>query len=115
MQQEELTPRITVEREVDWLRVKDKVNKELTQSLEDRIRTLPPDAQARLRPQLEKEMEAIRERMWEMTKPNLRVNGFNYEEYVESEHLGHTRADDSHGAVRRGARPHALVIEFGAR
>lgn len=84
MQEQDLVPRITVERQVDWLRVQDHVNVELTQSLEERLRTLPPDAQARLRPLLEKELEAVRERMWEMAKYNLRVNGFNYEEFVES-------------------------------
>lgn len=96
--QEEVTPRITVERQVDWLRVQDNVNAALTQSLEDRLRTLPPDSQARLRPKLEKELTAVQERMWDMTKYNLRVNGFNYEEYVESTSKGARRETGAYKA-----------------
>ncbi|BEJ13543.1 hypothetical protein CspHIS471_0307170 [Cutaneotrichosporon sp. HIS471] len=84
MQEQDQIPRVTVERQVDWLRVQENVNASLKQSLEDRLRTLPPDQARRLRPKLEVELNAIRDRMWEMTKPNLRVNGFNYEEYVET-------------------------------
>lgn len=84
MQEHDLVPRITVERQVDWHRVQENANAALTQSLEDRLRTLPADEAQRLRPKLEAELDAIRQRMWDMAKPNLRVNGFNYEEYVES-------------------------------
>jgi hypothetical protein len=85
MQDPDQIPRITVERQADWLRVQENANAALSQSLEDRLRTLPPDEAQRLRPKLEAELNAVREQMWEMAKPNLRVNGFNYEEYVESE------------------------------
>ncbi|CAK9783291.1 hypothetical protein CC85DRAFT_282035 [Cutaneotrichosporon oleaginosum] len=84
MQEQDQVPRITVERQVEWLRVQENANAALSQSLEDRLSTLPPIEARRLRPKLEAELNAIRDRMWEMAKPNLRVNGFNYEEYVET-------------------------------
>ncbi|GMK56557.1 hypothetical protein CspeluHIS016_0303970 [Cutaneotrichosporon spelunceum] len=84
MQEQDLLPRVTVERQVDWLRVQDNANAALAQSLQDRLRTLSPDEARRLLPKLQAELNVIRDRMWEMTKSNLRVNGFNYEEYVET-------------------------------
>lgn len=87
--QSELVPRVTVENESDWLRVQGNVDAALNAALETRLAALPGgprgDAAKRVRPALEERMKALRERMWEMAKPNLRVNGFNYEDFVESE------------------------------
>lgn len=86
--QTELLPRVTVERETSWLRVQANADAALSQALEARLSTLPGGSRgktaARVRPALEAQLDAVRQRMWELSKPNLRVNGFNYEDYVES-------------------------------
>ncbi|KAL1412381.1 hypothetical protein Q8F55_000126 [Vanrija albida] len=80
--------RVTVEREADWLRVQGNTDAALTAALEARLAALPGGARGdtarRLRPKLEEQLELVRERMWKLTKPNLRVNGFNYEDFVET-------------------------------
>lgn len=90
--------RVTVEQEADWLRVQTNANAALSASLEARLATLQGgkngEMAKRLRPVLEERLKVVQERMWEMTKPNLRVNGFNYEDFVESEY----------GATRSGRR-----------
>lgn len=82
-------PRIIVEREEPWLRVQANVDRALGDALEARLAALPGGSRGeqakKLRPTLETHLAAIRQRMWDMTKPNLRVNGFNYEDFVESE------------------------------
>lgn len=86
---EQQLPRIIVEKEDAWLRVQGNLNRALDDALESRLSSLPGGSRGeqakKLRPVLEQQMNAVRQRMWEMTKPNLRVNGFNYEDFVESE------------------------------
>lgn len=86
---EQALPRIIIEKEEPWLRVQENVNRALAEALEARLAALPGGAQGeqakKLRPALEQHLASVRQRMWEMTKPNLRVNGFNYEDFVESE------------------------------
>lgn len=86
---EQALPRIIIEKEEPWLRVQENVNRALADALEVRLSSLPGGAKGeqakKLRPSLEQHLASIRNRMWEMTKPNLRVNGFNYEDFVESE------------------------------
>lgn len=94
--------RVTVEREADWLRVQANTDAALTSAVEARLAALPGgvrgEAARRIRPKLEEQVELVgvrsaslcspaqvRTRMWKLTKPNLRVNGFNYEDFVESE------------------------------
>lgn len=87
---EQQLPRIIIEKEEPWLRVQENVNRALAEALEAKLSTLPGGSRGeqakKLRPLLEKNLAGVRERMWEMTKPNLRVNGFNYEDFVESEY-----------------------------
>ncbi|RSH78215.1 uncharacterized protein EHS24_002676 [Apiotrichum porosum] len=86
--QNELLPRIIVEREADWIRVQGNSDAALQSALEARLSALPGgskgDAARRVRPALEERLKALQARMWEMAKPNLRVNGFNYEDFVET-------------------------------
>ncbi|EJT49945.1 hypothetical protein A1Q1_00958 [Trichosporon asahii var. asahii CBS 2479] len=85
---EQALPRIIIEKEEPWLRVQENVNRALADALEVRLSSLPGGAKGeqakKLRPSLEQHLESVRRRMWEMTKPNLRVNGFNYEDFVET-------------------------------
>lgn len=95
--QNELLSRIIVEREADWIRVQGNSDAALQSALEARLSALPGgskgDAARRVRPALEERLKALQARMWEMAKPNLRVNGFNYEDFVESESTqGRSRA-----------------------
>lgn len=107
---EQALPRITIEKEEPWLRVQENVNQALADAIEVRLASLPGGAQGeqatKLRPALEQHLASVRQRMWEMTKPNLRVNGFNYEDFVESEccQVDHgVEADISDGTLRRVA------------
>lgn len=93
--------RITVEQETDWLRVQDNFVKGLQASMEARLSSLPegkdgPAAKA-VRKELEYRLKMVRlqscsppgltkqvtEETFRLAKPNLRVNGQDYEKYVE--------------------------------
>ncbi|WRT70181.1 uncharacterized protein IL334_007175 [Kwoniella shivajii] len=80
--------RLIIDREPEWLRVKDNVSSALMAAMETRLATIPGgkdgDASKVIRKELEGRLGKIRERMFEMSRYNLQVNGQNYEDYVEA-------------------------------
>ncbi|WWC91751.1 uncharacterized protein L201_006698 [Kwoniella dendrophila CBS 6074] len=80
--------RLIIDREADWLRVKDNVNTSLISIMETRLATLPGgkdgDAAKSLRKELHGRIEKIRDGMFERSKYNIQVNGQNYENYIEA-------------------------------
>ncbi|KAL7418523.1 hypothetical protein Q5752_006981 [Cryptotrichosporon argae] len=80
--------RLQVEAEADWVRVQGNASAALRASLESRLSLLPGgkegEAALRLRPELEARVKELEATMWVAAKPNLIVNGFPYEDYVEA-------------------------------
>jgi len=83
-----LPRRITIDNEPEWLRIKDNVIKGMNASMETRLATLPGGTRGEAAKTLRKEVEArlskIQEEMFKMVNPNLRVNGHNYEDFVDA-------------------------------
>jgi hypothetical protein len=79
--------RVIVDQKEDWDRVRGNADATLTACVEARLATLPGGATGevarRVRPLLEKRVEAVRAQMWEIIKPNLSVNGMDYEVFAE--------------------------------
>ncbi|KAE8539402.1 hypothetical protein D1P53_004502 [Cryptococcus gattii VGV] len=80
--------RIVIDSEPDWLRVKKNVSDAMMEVMETRLATMPGgkdgDAARTMRRELEARLVQIQERMFEMSKYNLQVNGQNYEDFVQA-------------------------------
>ncbi|WVF72952.1 hypothetical protein IAT40_007770 [Kwoniella sp. CBS 6097] len=80
--------RIIIDREDDWLRVKDNVSTSIMGIMEARLSTMPGgkdgDAARAMRAELERRLGKVQEKMFETSKYNLQVNGQNYETYVDA-------------------------------
>ncbi|OCF61333.1 hypothetical protein L486_00981 [Kwoniella mangroviensis CBS 10435] len=80
--------RLVVDREPEWLRVKDNVSSAMFKVMETRLATMPggKDGESAkvMRKELEIRLKRIQEQMFDMSKYNLQVNGQNYENYVEA-------------------------------
>ncbi|XAO24461.1 hypothetical protein I312_103262 [Cryptococcus bacillisporus CA1280] len=80
--------RIVIDSEPDWLRVKKNVSDAMMEVMETRLATMPGgkdgDAARTMRRELEARLIQIQERMFEMSKYNLQVNGQNYEDFVQA-------------------------------
>ncbi|OCF44666.1 hypothetical protein I317_01553 [Kwoniella heveanensis CBS 569] len=80
--------RIIIDREADWLRVKNNVSSSIMGIMEARLSTMPGgkdgDAAKAMRAELEKRLGKVQEKMFERSKYNLQVNGQNYESYVDA-------------------------------
>ncbi|ORY33421.1 hypothetical protein BCR39DRAFT_519931 [Naematelia encephala] len=80
--------RIAVESQSDWLRVQENIKRGLEQAMEARLGALPGgkdgEAAKRVRKEVEGRLEKIREEMFRLSVPNLRVNGHNYEDFVDA-------------------------------
>ncbi|WWC72060.1 uncharacterized protein I206_106020 [Kwoniella pini CBS 10737] len=80
--------RLIVDREPEWLRVKNNVSLALMGTMETRLATMPGgkdgDASKLMRKELEGRISKIRDKMFEMSKYNIQVNGQKYEDYLEA-------------------------------
>ncbi|KAL0245653.1 hypothetical protein I308_104787 [Cryptococcus tetragattii IND107] len=80
--------RIVIDSEPDWLRVKKNVSDAMMEVMETRLASMPGgkdgDAARTMRRELEARLVQIQERMFEMSKYNLQVNGQNYEDFVQA-------------------------------
>lgn len=89
MENENLNTRVTVDREEEWLQVQANADQQMAEALDATLAALPGGAKGptalRMRPKIEAELKRVRERMWELAKPNLRVNGIDYDKYFAGE------------------------------
>ncbi|RXK36536.1 hypothetical protein M231_06195 [Tremella mesenterica] len=80
--------RIVVENEADWLRVREGVCRAMNQVMEVRLASLPGgrdgEAAKRVRNEVEGRIAKIQEETFRLARANLRVNGHNYEDFVEA-------------------------------
>ncbi|OWT37459.1 hypothetical protein J008_04946 [Cryptococcus neoformans] len=80
--------RIVIDSEPDWLRVKKNVSDAMMEVMETRLATMPGgkdgDAARTMRRELKARLAQIQDRMFEMSKYNLQVNGQNYEDFVQA-------------------------------
>ncbi|WWC64534.1 uncharacterized protein I303_107144 [Kwoniella dejecticola CBS 10117] len=80
--------RLIIDREPEWLRVKDNVSLALMGAMETRLATMSGgkdgEAAKAMRNELEGRIGRIRDKMFEMSKYNLQVNGQKYEDFVEA-------------------------------
>lgn len=84
--------RISIPTIENWNAVKDNITQAIEAALKD---ALPDRGDADRRARLEKELMAWRDRMFALAAPNLRVNGQNFEDYVEKpKHLPFDEALD---------------------
>jgi len=72
--------RISVPQVDNWNTVKENITKAIQVALRD---ALPDSRDAARRALVEKELLEWRDRMFTFAAPNLRVNGQNFEEYIE--------------------------------
>jgi hypothetical protein len=72
--------RISVPQVENWNTVKENITKAIQVALRD---ALPESRDASRRALVEKELLEWRDRMFTLATPNLRVNGQNFEEYIE--------------------------------
>jgi len=96
--------RIAIETEAGWLRIRDNVERGMTASMEMRLASLPGgkdgEASRRVRKEVEARMDKvgrsvcgsraradaqIRASMWDIASHNLRVNGHDYDKFVQGE------------------------------
>ena len=115
--------RIAIETESGWLRIRDNVERGMTASMEMRLASLPGgkdgEASRRVRKEVEARMDKvgcsvcgsraradaqIRASMWDIASHNLRVNGHDYDKFVQGEaaRLPWAKLTSSDRAVRRG-------------
>ncbi|WVR07638.1 hypothetical protein IAU60_004680 [Kwoniella sp. DSM 27419] len=85
---QESLSRIAVDREPDWLRVKNNVSTSIMGLMETRLSTLAGgkdgEAAKAMRAELEKRLGKIQDKMFDMSRYNIQVNGQNYEDFVDA-------------------------------
>ncbi|KIM21730.1 hypothetical protein M408DRAFT_333274 [Serendipita vermifera MAFF 305830] len=99
--------RVSVPTVENWEHVKDNVTKAIQAVLNDSLKEGGRDATRKAA--LEKELMEWRDRMFELATPNLRVNGQNFEEYIEKPK--HLPFDEALDRTVIALREQALVSE----
>ncbi|KAI9634144.1 uncharacterized protein MKK02DRAFT_38816 [Dioszegia hungarica] len=80
--------RINVDAEAEWLKIRGNIERAMMETMEARLGTMPGGATGSAARAVRREVEArlgrIREDMFNLAKPNVRINGQAYETFIEA-------------------------------